>query len=127
MNATPDLDVAIVGGGPAGLQAALVLGRARRRLLACDNNARRNAPVAATRGFLSRDGTDSGLTVVLDDQTEVAARALLLAPGVIDELPLIEGLRERWGAASSTPRTATAGRSASSVSRCSVTARPRSA
>jgi thioredoxin reductase len=49
-------DVAIVGGGAAGLSAALVLSRARRRVLVVDAGAPRNAPAAHMHGFLSRDG-----------------------------------------------------------------------
>src|SRR3954471_21990683 len=50
------LDVAVVGGGAAGLSAALVLGRARRRVAVVDAGAPRNAPAARMQGFLSRDG-----------------------------------------------------------------------
>ena len=50
------LDVAVVGGGAAGLSAALVLGRARRRVVVIDAGAPRNAPAAQMQGFLSRDG-----------------------------------------------------------------------
>ena len=49
-------DVVIVGGGAAGLSAALVLGRARRRVAVIDAGAPRNAPAAHMQGFLSRDG-----------------------------------------------------------------------
>ncbi len=52
------LDVVIVGGGPAGLNAALMLGRARRSVLLVDSGQPRNAGVQAMHGFLSRDGTD---------------------------------------------------------------------
>src|SRR6476469_9313588 len=49
-------DVVVVGGGAAGLSAALVLGRARRRVVVVDAGAPRNAPAAHMQGFLSRDG-----------------------------------------------------------------------
>jgi len=49
-------DVIIVGGGPAGLSAALVLGRCRRKVLLLDNGHPRNAVSHALHGFLSRDG-----------------------------------------------------------------------
>ncbi|MDT7539045.1 MAG: hypothetical protein QOI82_2630 [Actinomycetota bacterium] len=49
-------DVAIVGGGAAGLSAALVLARARRRVVVVDGGKPRNAPAAHLHGFLSRDG-----------------------------------------------------------------------
>jgi thioredoxin reductase len=51
-------DVAIAGGGPAGLNAALMLGRARRRTLLCDTGQPRNSVSHAMHGFLSRDGAD---------------------------------------------------------------------
>lgn len=49
-------DVLIVGGGPAGLSAALVLGRCRRRVLLCDAGEPRNAPSSGVHGFLGHDG-----------------------------------------------------------------------
>lgn len=50
-------DVVIVGGGPAGLAAALALGRARKRVLLCDAGARRNAAAVHIQNFVTRDGT----------------------------------------------------------------------
>ncbi|MCW2763692.1 MAG: thioredoxin reductase [Marmoricola sp.] len=51
-----DYDVLIVGGGTAGLSAALVLSRARRKVLVVDAGEPRNAPASHMHGFLSRDG-----------------------------------------------------------------------
>jgi thioredoxin reductase (NADPH) len=53
-----EYDVVVVGGGAAGLSAALVLGRARRRVVVVDAGEPRNAPAAHSHGFLSRDGMD---------------------------------------------------------------------
>jgi thioredoxin reductase len=53
---TDVVDVTIVGGGPAGLSAALILGRACRTVRLFDNGRPRNAPTRELHGFLSRDG-----------------------------------------------------------------------
>jgi len=50
-------DAIIIGGGPAGLSAALVLGRCCRRVLLCDAGQPRNASSRGVHGFLTRDGT----------------------------------------------------------------------
>lgn len=53
---TEKYEVIVVGGGAAGLSAALVLGRARRRTLVVDAGEPRNAPAAHLQGYLTRDG-----------------------------------------------------------------------
>ncbi|MFD7682654.1 NAD(P)/FAD-dependent oxidoreductase [Streptomyces sp. NPDC060187] len=53
---TETYEVVVVGGGTAGLSAALVLGRARRRTLVVDAGEPRNAPAAHLQGYLTRDG-----------------------------------------------------------------------
>jgi thioredoxin reductase len=118
-------DVVIVGGGAAGLSAALVLLRARRTVALVDAGAPRNAPAAHMHGFLSRDGMpprdlieagradlvayggelvddsvvsiEPGFRVTLDNNPRVAARRILVATGLRDDLPDIPGVQERWG------------------------------
>jgi thioredoxin reductase len=53
-------DVVVIGGGAAGLSAALVLARAQRRVLVVDAGEPRNAPADHMHGFLSRDGMPPG-------------------------------------------------------------------
>ncbi len=123
------LDVIIVGGGPAGLSAALVLGRCRRNVLVCDSGKPRNAPSRAMHGFLSRDGISpaefieisrgqlqtypnvelrSGeitevvhekphFLVTMPDGRREATRTVLLATGITDEWPEIEGFDQFHG------------------------------
>ncbi len=118
-------DVVVIGGGAAGLSAALVLGRARRSVAVVDAGEPRNAPAAHMHGFLSRDGMPPpelvhagrselrgygvvlvddrvfeaapGFTVRLARGRSLSARRLLFATGAIDDLPDVPGARERWG------------------------------
>ncbi|WP_416150145.1 NAD(P)/FAD-dependent oxidoreductase [Salipaludibacillus sp. HK11] len=50
------LECAVIGGGPAGLNAALVLGRSRRKMIMFDDNKPRNAVTSESHGFITRDG-----------------------------------------------------------------------
>jgi thioredoxin reductase len=123
------VDVAIVGGGPAGLSAALMLGRCLRRVVVIDAGEHRNRKAHAIHGYLTRDGTSptdllraaetelmryptvtlrSGTVTGVDgtrgafalrtgDGDVIVARRVLLATGVIDVVPVIEGLPELFG------------------------------
>src|ERR1044071_7432283 len=138
MEATADtkeiFDVIIVGGGPAGLSAALILGRCRRRAVVFDSGEPRNAASRALHGYLTRDGIvpseflrigreqlapydtidfrnakvahvereDTRFTAILESGERVSARTLLLASGVVDELPQIEGFGQFYGVSAHT-------------------------
>lgn len=77
-------DVVIIGGGAAGLSAALILARARRRVLVLDAQEPRNRFAPHMHGVLSRDGY-SPLDLVADGRREVLA-----ADGVIRTARVIE-------------------------------------
>lgn len=126
MTTTPLYDAIVIGGGAAGLSAAVTLGRARRTVLVIDAGEPRNAPASGVHGFLTRDGmpprellrlgraeaatygvafldarataisrTDEGFAV--DAEGQHRARRLVVATGLVDHLPDIPGLAERWG------------------------------
>ncbi|MFI6317418.1 NAD(P)/FAD-dependent oxidoreductase [Nonomuraea sp. NPDC050556] len=120
-------DVIIVGGGAAGLNAALVLTRARRNVLVIDSGTPRNRFAGHLHGFLSRDGLPphellaigrkevegyggqfaqgevtrveqvEGGIAVTFGDRRVTALRALVTTGLTDELPAVEGLPERWG------------------------------
>lgn len=132
---TETYDIAIVGGGPAGLAAALVLGRSRKRVVLLDGGTPRNARAQYIGGFVTQDriapaafratahedlrayptidlhlntlamridrgigdGKHGGMLAVHLHGSEIAARRVLLATGLIDEPLPLEGSRELWG------------------------------
>ena len=128
-NRAAGVDVVIVGGGAAGLAAALMLGRARRSVVVVDAGEPRNAPAEHIHGYLGREGmspaaflatgrdevhqygvevvageairaeraADGTFTVALAGGGAVRGRRLLVATGLVDELPDIPGLSARWG------------------------------
>lgn len=78
-------DVIIVGGGPAGLNAALVLGRCRRRVLLCDDGTPRNAVSRGVNGFITRDG------ILPSELRAIGRREIASYPSVqIREMPVVD-------------------------------------
>jgi thioredoxin reductase len=120
-----DWDCIVVGAGPAGLSAALTLGRARRRVLVLDSGSPRNFAAHAMHGVLGHDGLDPGAlrargveelgrygievraaevdpaqAGAIDDGVELegqTARTLILATGLLDQTPAIEGFDAIYG------------------------------
>lgn len=123
---TAEWDGVIIGGGAAGLSAALVLGRARRRTLVIDAGTPSNAAASAVGGFLGFDGlppaamyergreqlaaypsvevrggevvgVGNEFTVDLADGATENTRTVLLATGMDYRAPDVPGLAELWG------------------------------
>jgi thioredoxin reductase (NADPH) len=118
-------DVVVVGGGAAGLSAALTLSRARRSVLVVDAGEPRNAPAGQVHNYLGREGTppgdlygigraeveryggefvsarvtrlEPGFRVTLEGDRILRARRLLVTTGLTDELPAVPGLAAGWG------------------------------
>lgn len=87
------LDVVIVGGGPAGLSAALILGRCRRRVVVVDAGRRRNAAAVAMNGYLTRDGIAPGEFLVIARAELDRYRVPVLAQPAIDAACVPGGFR----------------------------------
>ena len=122
-------DTVVVGGGPAGLSAALVLGRCMRHALLCDDGRYRNAKSEALHCYMGHDGIPpaalldrarsqlkpydtistarSSVTGIEKDAhlfavafragASVRARSIIVATGVVDELPAIPGIEALFG------------------------------
>ncbi|MFD3730155.1 NAD(P)/FAD-dependent oxidoreductase [Streptomyces sp. NPDC058632] len=78
-------DVVVVGGGAAGLSAALVLGRARLRTLVVDSGEPRNAPSPHMQGYLSRDGM-SPAAFLAAGREEIAGYGVGLLAGRVTDV-----------------------------------------
>ncbi|HEY3546949.1 MAG TPA: NAD(P)/FAD-dependent oxidoreductase [Propionicimonas sp.] len=75
-------DVLIVGGGAAGLSAALVLSRARRSVVVVDAGQPRNAPAAHMHGFLGSDGLPPA-DLLAAGRREILGYGAELVPGKV--------------------------------------------
>lgn len=78
-------DVAVIGGGAAGLSGSLVLARAGRRVLVVDAGAPRNAPAAHMHGYLSRDGMPPS-ELLAAGRDEVTGYGAEIVAGTVTEL-----------------------------------------
>lgn len=117
------MDVAVVGGSVAGLQVALTLGRARRRVVLFDDGQARNRAASHVHNFLGVEDLAPGELLAVG-RRQVAAygvevrdlrvddvdvdgdefvvggervRAVVLATGLWDELPDVQGVADGWG------------------------------
>nr|MBA2679264.1 NAD(P)/FAD-dependent oxidoreductase [Ktedonobacteraceae bacterium] len=122
-------DSIIIGGGPAGLSAALLLGRSWRNVLLFDDKQPRNAVTQESHSFLTRDGVkpdefrniahqeisaypsveirpvrittvskhEDSFEFVANDGTIFNAKTVILATGLKETLPAIEGIHDFYG------------------------------
>jgi thioredoxin reductase len=89
----PVLDAVIVGGGPAGLSAALVLGRARRRVLVLDSGRPANAVSNGIGGLLAQGGVaPADLRRAGREQLADHPNVEVRDGAVLDAEPLADGL-----------------------------------
>ncbi|MFE4513237.1 NAD(P)/FAD-dependent oxidoreductase [Kitasatospora sp. NPDC056783] len=90
-------DVVVVGAGAAGLNAALVLGRARRRVAVVDAGEPRNAPAAHMHGYLSRDGMPPAALLAVGRE-EVARYGVDLIDARVEHIEGAERIEAAEGA-----------------------------
>ncbi|MEH7202505.1 NAD(P)/FAD-dependent oxidoreductase [Bacillus safensis] len=123
------LDCAIIGGGPAGLSAALVVGRGRKQVIVFDDELPRNRVTQESHGFITNDGMtpfeirqagetdlqkypniqikrsrindiqkrEEVFTLLTHEGDTFEAKKIILATGLQDILPEIEGIHDVYG------------------------------
>ncbi|KRE14079.1 pyridine nucleotide-disulfide oxidoreductase [Bacillus sp. Root920] len=123
------LDCAIIGGGPAGLSAALVVGRGRKQVIVFDDELPRNRVTQESHGFITNDGMtpfeirrageadlqkypnikikrsrivdiqkkEERFTLLTHERDRFEAKKIILATGLQDILPEIEGIHDVYG------------------------------
>ncbi|MFP3841712.1 NAD(P)/FAD-dependent oxidoreductase [Bacillus safensis] len=123
------LDCAIIGGGPAGLNAALVVGRGRKQVIVFDDELPRNRVTQESHGFITNDGMtpfeirqageadlqkypniqikrsrindiqkrEEFFTLLTHEGDTFEAKKIILATGLQDILPEIEGIHDVYG------------------------------
>lgn len=85
-------DVVVIGGGAAGLSAALMLGRTRRSVAVVDAGQPRNSPAAGVHGFLTREGMNP-LDLVAAGRADVESYGGIIVPGTaVDVVPTGDAL-----------------------------------
>jgi thioredoxin reductase (NADPH) len=134
MTATLEADVVVVGGGAAGLAAAVALARSRRSVVVVDAGQPRNAPAEGAHNVLGQEGVSplellargraeaegygarivsgsvTGASGAVDDFTlevdgsergdaaaRIHARRVIIATGLVDDLPAVPGVAQGWG------------------------------
>src|SRR5215212_3456665 len=101
----PSWDCIVVGAGPAGLNAALVLGRARRRVLVLDHGAPRNHATHEMHGVLGHDGLDPA-DLRARGRAELARYGVDVVTADVHDAEVLDGaVRLTWAAGGEVTRT----------------------
>jgi thioredoxin reductase len=87
----PTWDCIVVGGGPAGLSAALVLGRARRRTLVVDAGSPSNLPAEGVGGLLGHEGRPPADLYATGREELAAYPTVELQEGTVEDGERVEG------------------------------------
>ncbi|GAA2177339.1 NAD(P)/FAD-dependent oxidoreductase [Arthrobacter parietis] len=88
-------DVVVIGGGAAGLSAALMLGRTRRSVAVVDAGHPRNSPASGVHGFLTREGMNP-LDLVAAGRADVQLYGGVIVPGTAVDVASTDDSRDRF-------------------------------